>query len=444
MSGRGGDRRGLRWGLTAVLTFDVFFLGWHHFLEPPMPEQMPYWPWFFVWLHHQPALLIGLSLIALAALGTFALGRRPITAGIVALLSIGLINEAYSAVVDSPRRMFFSAGATLAGWLLGLVVARAQRTSSDRAERLAEMGAMGALAATYVSAGMQKVLNGALFKSTSLRAHIFTHHEVNDSSLLGQFAHAVATEPWLSALLSFSVVVIQGGAFLWLAGPRMRVVWGTLLMSFHLGTLVLLHIIYVEATALLILFTYPWHSLRPRVPAEPIQRIDRTVAVRAGQIAAVVVAIAWVIPTPHELDRPRPAGYGEADALLPEQGGPDPRANSARPVDDARVRSIGPIALGDELGGWKVVHLRRESDEIVVALEKGEAGVRFAFRELREGDFPSPFDRENLRVYVHRTELDETEYEAAGRSLSARLLDEITGDPSRLVDWLADDEGQAN
>lgn len=432
---RGGDRRLTRWAMTLVLVLDLVMLYWGHFFEPPLPEVLPYEPQFLVDLHGESWLLILLGVIAVGGLTGFVLRRRPITSGIVALLAIGLLNESYTAVVDSPRRMFFTTGAMLMGWVVGLAFARQRGADPDRSERLAEWAAIGGLAATYVGAGIQKMFNGALFESSSLRAHIYNHHPVGGTTIFDDFSYWVAETPAASEFLSVSVVFIQLSAFALLISPGWRAVSGALLISFHLGTLFFMDIIYLEATVMLLVIAVPWHRMRwpgasrkdveaapQAVAAVSVPTVGLSTAARSLAVALGVVAIAMVIPVPHYVERP---------GVHPEEH------VSNRPGD---IRAIGPIVRRQNLGEWTVVDLRLRKGEALMSLERPDVpGVRMAFRPAVDGDRPTPWSGDGVHIYFYRTDVDPKQLDSAGKALLHALVTEVKGPnlKAAVASWLA-------
>lgn len=300
-----GGRAGLRRTLAAVLAFDVASLVYAHFFEPPPDVPVTWQPAWLQTLHHLawPVVVLG----ALAAIGIVGLARggpRQAWFGLLALVSIALLVESWASVAGHPRRRFFSTGAALAGWLAGCAFGRARAADTSRGERLAETGALAALAATYVGAAIQKLLHGGLFEPLTLRAHILIHHHVDDDTIVGAIAYGVARSPAIAWALVLTTVVVQLGAWILLVGPRARMGWGFLLVSFHLGTLVFLHIFYVEAAVLLVAWCVPWGRLRrrgapDRVPDDPV--VDRRTLGGLCAATVAVIALAWLVPAPHVL-----------------------------------------------------------------------------------------------------------------------------------------------
>jgi hypothetical protein len=149
----------------------------------------------------------------------------------------------------------YAVGVMLLGWLCGLAW---ERRRPEEAEATAEMGAAAALVATYVSAGLSKLLHGRWAESNTLRAMLVAHCRVDDASWLGQYARFIVEHARAAEALSWATVIVQLGAVLYLVGPRWRALWGTLLLAFHLHVLYLTGISYWGAMYLLAVWSYPW------------------------------------------------------------------------------------------------------------------------------------------------------------------------------------------
>ncbi|KIG17052.1 hypothetical protein DB30_03649 [Enhygromyxa salina] len=305
-----GGRPGLRWVLAIVLLISLYGVVENFFLIPP-PEDSPAWsPAWLVTLDGLVWPIVALCGLALVGIAGLARGKRTqLWFGLLALVAMAVLVEAMAAHVGEHRRRFYSVGAALFGWLCGLIFARSRGANDDRSERLAEAGAAAALAATYANAGLQKLMAGGLFDDHSFQIYVLHHHHIDDTSIIGRIAQLVVTHPQIGVGLALSVVVIQAGAWIYLTGPRGRMIWGTLLISFHVGTLAFLHIMYVMATVLLVAWSYPWARVFARVlrrPAPPVSVADdpplsaRELAMLAG-VGALLVALAWIAPTPHSL-----------------------------------------------------------------------------------------------------------------------------------------------
>jgi hypothetical protein len=314
-----GGRPGLRWVLAIVLMISLYGVLENFYIIPP-PEHSPAWtPAWLVTLDAMVWPIIALSVVAGIGIAGLARGKRAqLWFGLLTLAAMAVLVEAMAAHLGEHHRRFYSTGAALSGWLVGLMFARLRDADDDRSERLAEAGAAAALAATYANAGIQKLAAGGLFDDHSFQIYVLHHHHIDDTSVIGQLAQLVVTYPQLGVVLALSVVVIQAGAWIYVTGPRARMVWGTLLIGFHLGTLVFLHIMYVMATVLLVAWSYPWARIGSRIRARiwgrpaPLVIVEPDPPVRARElaiiacVAAVLIAAGWLVPTPHARDHASP------------------------------------------------------------------------------------------------------------------------------------------
>jgi hypothetical protein len=276
------SRAPLRVGLAVVATSDLVSLG--------------------VDVGHTRPLLVAMDVaIGIAALVAFATSRWPITSGAIALVAIGAVAEAQAALLGGPQRHVFASGAALAGWLAGLAWGRGLPRVGER-EDLAEAGAIGTLAATYVGAGTSKLLATGFSwaDATTLRAVLLAQRRVTDHGFFTRLADYVVEHPSASRALAVATLLIQLGAFLYFVHPAVRIAWGALLLSFHVGVFALTGIGYRSNVALLLIFTFPWPRLFRSIPSATAQprdaEVERRALVAAIAVAAVLVALAWLVP----------------------------------------------------------------------------------------------------------------------------------------------------
>ncbi len=208
-------------------------------------------------LERSPFIVL-LCAVGLIALVQFARRWRPIASGVVALTALSVLSQMHALAEGGPMRHEFAVGVALLGWLCGLGWAR--DADADTAESFAEMGAVAALAATYVDAGLSKLIHGHLAwaESATLRSMLVAHRRVDDLSLVGRYAQFIIEHGRVAEALSWATLVVQLGAVLWLAGPRSRALWGTLLLVFHLHVALLTGIYYWGAIQLVFVLSYPW------------------------------------------------------------------------------------------------------------------------------------------------------------------------------------------
>ncbi len=197
-----------------------------------------------------PTVVTGIGMMALLA----RVWRRWRSAGLVAMAALCVLGWRADFLSGGPHRSFYSPGVALRGWRLGLAWGRRMR-DPDEGET-AELGAVAALAATYFGAGMSKLAIGGLDWATdavTLRAMVLTVRAVADPAHLSfwdRAARAVVETPALARALAAATLVVQVGAPLWLCGRWLRVVWGVMLVGFHVSVLKLTGIFYGEQMVL--------------------------------------------------------------------------------------------------------------------------------------------------------------------------------------------------
>jgi hypothetical protein len=201
--------------------------------------------------------------------------------------------------------------------------------------------------------------------------------------------------------LSAATVAIQLGGILMIFGGRLRVFAGLGLIGFHLGTLLMLDIIYVESTFLLVALTFPWHRLRrAESPLVPVETISMKAA--AGLLAGLVAltALGAIVPTSrvvgpavmgHWANEDRPAGFQDDPP-----GSSDSQAIGEEPLP--QVVSVGPFNTGSFFGGWQCVHLLPEPPRLVATFERGADVAVFEIRLRQSGDGPQPLNLPGLHI----------------------------------------------
>jgi hypothetical protein len=301
----GYSRRPLRAALAAVASVDAVGLAVTITTTGPGPLSHPDAPAFLIELGDYPAIVFPIAFLAVCA--SWALCRREgsLAAGGAALLLLALLCESHAALVGGPARSFFTGGAVLLGWIAGAGASRLMWRDRDarREDVCGEAGAVAVLAATYVAAGLSKLVHdGASWADdTTLRAIVLTHHRVDDTSIVGAYEDVVVESPALGFALAAATLVIQLGAVAYVLSPRLRMAWGVLLIGFHLHTLALLHLIYAENVALLLVFSFPWPTLHGRRGEDPSLAVGdparaRGVAIIAVAAIATFAALVWLTP----------------------------------------------------------------------------------------------------------------------------------------------------
>jgi hypothetical protein len=296
----GMSRAPLRVGIALLGAIDAVGLAMQIHRTGKSEISHPFAPQFLFALHDRPITLVLIVAAAIASFAAFAVRRRSITAGLLALALLAVLSESHAALVGGPARSFYVVGAVTLGWVFGLGYARGVSAGGlhhpvASEERLAEIGALGAFAATYVGAAASKLIIGGAdwADANHLRAIVASQHPVGDSSLLGLYADTVVNHGALSEAFGFATLVIQLGAFMLLVSPTTRKVWTVAILAFHLNVLLLVHIIYAESVVIALLFGFPWPAIVARLRGRALQPSpERPFAPASRRAARVTFAVA--------------------------------------------------------------------------------------------------------------------------------------------------------
>jgi hypothetical protein len=328
--------------LAAVLAFDTLLVS--HFLAGvrPGPASHPHAPaWLLAFGGRTWAIAI-VATMAIVSLAAFARRAAAVIPGWIALACVGVLVEAHAASIEGPFRIFFSAAATMFGWLVGATYARARRIETTNAERYAELGAAAGLAATYVNAVASKTIAGGIgwTGADSLRAVVLTQHHVGGSFLSNAYADAVADHAWLAGTLVTLTLIAQASALAYPWHRVTRAVSGTLLLAFHANTAILTPLFFPQAMVLLLAlsFPWPWTLVTPQdAPAASAARAPRLVLVGALTVCALV---AWASPL---------RSYTLAHHRHGSGASPPPA-----PVLPALAAALDGLHPGTRVGAWEV------------------------------------------------------------------------------------------
>lgn len=254
-----------------------------------------------------PVLAI-VSALALIGLLAFALDRAPLASGLVVLACMALVSEWITERFGSTPHNMFYPGGMLLGWLAGLWYTRTATregvAAADR-EQLAEAGAVGVLAALYVGSGLSKLLDGGGFgwaDLVTLRSTILAQQGLGGWQWVETLRWMIIDHPRLAQALAAGGLVIELGGFFLLVGRSLRIVWGLLILSLHLGVFVLCTIPYVEPMFLVPLFTLPWPAIVGRLGGKPASEAVREappvtelpVPIALVVLALVLLAASWL------------------------------------------------------------------------------------------------------------------------------------------------------
>jgi hypothetical protein len=420
----GMSRAPLRAGLALIGSVDAVVLAVlvHQTAKSELSHRLA--PRFLLVLHDQPLSLGVLVVVAMGGLFMFGTRRRPITGGLLAVGALAVLSESHAALVGGPARSFYVVGAVTLGWVFGLAYARGVSSGDPRheaagEEAFAEIGAVGAFAATYFGAGVSKlVFGGADWADTNhLRAIVVSQHPISDRSVLGTYASAVASHGTLSLAFGLVALVVQLGAVALLVSPFMRKLWTAVILAFHLNTLLLLHIIYLEAVVIAVLFGYPWPAILARLRGRPVRAPSELSLVPVASPRATSNTLAAALAVL--------AGLAVIGSIGPVRRYTGEHHRGGSPLHDERVsevdtppgaevrRLLGGLTPGDSLAGFRVAAVRGPSKgprgEVQIELREqegaGDAGLVIIVTALGARPYPAPRSSELYSLFYREGDL---------------------------------------
>lgn len=409
----GTDRVGL-WRIVAAI---VIATAIDLVISLHTPMVVPPHPGAPSWLLALASSRIAVVVLALVAIVAAVASARPsVSVAFTAawVVALALLAEAAAAVGPGPYRGWTFVGAVGTGIVVGRVWARlAVHDGADgRARfeaRCGELGAVGSLVACYLGAATSKLGGAGLgwADTTTLHAVVLAHAHVDAPGL----ASLLHDAPWATAALGWATLVVQLGAVGLLLGTRARLVALVGLVGFHLGVAVLARIGYWSAVVLVLAVGLPWARWSgTREDDAPMPALDRRADTIVGVAIGVAIALAWLGPWRQ---------YSE-------------RHHRSRTLDDGASASrealdrLGPVAVDDELEGWRVVAIEREPTRFVCVLDHADhprAVLWISRRDQTEGG-NSPFDRGALRI-SYEPPLPPAAH-AAVQALARRLAEDPT------------------
>ena len=405
----GGDRDVLFAAIALVGAWDLAGVAIDLLARSSAVLAHPDAPRWLLALADAPGLVVVLGLVGLVGLALVATRRTRVLGLAIALAMSLVLGEALAAATEGPWRARFFVGAALFGALFGELWARWAGAGASTRARAAEAGALGMLAATWFGAGLSKLGGAGLdwADSTTLRAITLAHAHVDAPGL----AAIVATSPMLARALAIATVLVQMSAPALLCGPRARLVGASSLVAFHLGVAAITRIGYWQPVALLLVFALPWprwiarwRAVEPDEP--PIPACPRATS-RIVVAAVAVVVIAWLPGV-----RAYTAGHHR------------PRMGDGGPVVARTAeRSLGPLAVGDELpGAWRIDAIEREDDRAAVVLAHASHGRVVLWVSARtQAQAPSPFDGETVAVAYADAAAPVAAFAPAAHAIAERL-----------------------
>ncbi len=300
----GRSRAPLRWGIAGIAAVELFVESWQIDWQSRDPIRFPPTGALAEALAGIPGAAWLVYAGIFAGLVALALDRRPVIAGLCVLAFGALQSEWQTQIFGSPSRNAFFPGAALLGWVLGQAWAQAvaieHGTKPDRSarERLGEAGALGCIAAAYVGSCLSKLLAAGLSwgDGDQVRALVLWQQPLADWAWLLAYRDAVIESPFVARAASLATLAIEGGAFLLLFGPRLRLLWGALIVGLHVNIILLCTMPYLEPMALLTLLVVPWPRIlgmreQPRSTAPEDPMFPR----RAKALLVGVLLFAWLV-----------------------------------------------------------------------------------------------------------------------------------------------------
>jgi hypothetical protein len=363
-------------------------------------------------LWSRPLATGAVALVGLLALFRFARREGRLLSGLAGLLAVTLLCESHAALAEGPMRIFFQGGATLFGWLCGLAWARGIGREEE-GESLAESGSVAALAATYVAAAGSKLLASGLSwaDADALRAVVLSQHRIDGA--FGGYANAIGSHAGLARALAAGTLISQAAMILYPWSPRARALTGTLALAFHLNVWLLTPILFPQAMALLLVFSYPW-----RDTPKPSESAPARLAPAALRLGAVFLVLGGLFMTP----------WVRAYTALHHHhagGGPPPPAPSHTPAAE-QVRARYRLHEGDVLAaGFRLAAVGDPHDgELVFWVERNGDYLRIDAVPRGRRPFAAPLSRGDWDLYYQKrpASVGQDDLQAVLGAIAGRLL----------------------
>ena len=260
-----GESRAIpRWTVLIVALLGTVGHTWMLLFEPRSGHTRADSPFFLVWPAEHRALAIAIALVVVVSISQIA-RRRHLGWGVAGLSALAWLSESQAALTGFQERHLFVGGAALTGWIFGLAFSHAldrklvRPSDPRRDDAFGEAGAAGVFAANYLGAVTSKLLTSGLgwadsssFLSTLVGRHTFT------GGMLDSLLAVVIAHPALARGLALFTLAIQASAILFLLGPRLRMLSGTLLIGFHVGAFALMGVKYALSIVIALALSYPW------------------------------------------------------------------------------------------------------------------------------------------------------------------------------------------
>ena len=262
-------------------------------------------------LPNSPASAWFLFALIVAGLFFFAMDRRSTIAGTWTLAWMSVLSFWQRELFGTPSRNSFFPGVMLLGWVLGLVWARIvagkeadQPKGRVFRERLAEAGAMACIAAGYTSSTLSKLFAAGFdwINPHQVRWLVLAQEPLGQWSWLVAYRNLVLDNPSVAWFSAFMTIVVEGGGFFLVLGPRFRLLWTAMIWALHINIILLCVMPYLEPMALLLVFAVPWPRIfrRPRLEdpllAERPELMKPDIPDAMWLILSAIVVLSWALP----------------------------------------------------------------------------------------------------------------------------------------------------
>ena len=303
------DRTPLRLALAAVAAYDLVFL-LTLATRPAGQLDVVGAASIYDALLLAPAVLAMITGVGIAAAVLFARGSHTIMTGAVVLVALHFGEECGARAFRTLPPEPFVPGLMLFGWLVGAAWTRATGGAA-RDERLADLGAVAACAASYGLAGFAKLARSGLEWDHRLIWHVaLSGLPVDGDGWQTDLTQWLLGAPQGVDLLARGAIAIQLFALVMPFGPRLRQLAAALLLAMHTSMFVIGRLVDIELIVVLLVFARLWapqwrrqHTLSPAPdsPAPDSAMSGTSAAAMTPPWPVVVlllalVAVAWLSP----------------------------------------------------------------------------------------------------------------------------------------------------
>ncbi len=394
--------------------------------------------------------LAPLLCLALGGWSLFRFARRParLAAGWAALAPAAVAIFGYVSVVRGFHGHFLHAGAVLLGWLLGgglatvtggpgAAAGRADDDRPQRVERWAALGALGALAATHMNAGLAKLLGLGASAAAPWIIQLSLHldHPVGETSLLAVVWRPVLESASLAGGIAWFFLLAELGAIGLLSGPRARRFVVGVLLLYHLLMSALFGMVLWEAIVLLVVLGGRGGRWARAGDVAGPGGARRLLGAVAGSAVILLLALGLALAS---LGATGPQSLADTGPPPGAVANPPRVAPAAADLESARaVAALGPFEPGQRLpGGWVIAATRVAPGFGVLELRHDDSRVvhlLLAARDVRAG----PFDAGSAVLGYRARTVPLDSFRAAAEQVAGELRAAAGGDAADAVErWL--------